>query len=87
MDESDANKSSDMFFNKVNVIIDKYMPLRKMTQRDFKRKFKRWITDGILNSVTKFIFVNKFILFRCFKSNSPDSNDKIHVCRKEQIKK
>ena len=32
MDESDANKSFDMFFNKVSVIIDKYMPLRKMTQ-------------------------------------------------------
>ena len=52
MDKSDANKSFDMFFYKVNVIIDKcYMPLRKMTQREFKRKFKPWITDGILNSV------------------------------------
>ena len=42
-----------MFFNKVSVIIDKYMPLRKMTQREFNRKFKPWITDGILNSVNR----------------------------------
>ena len=29
MDESDANKSFDMFFNKVNVIIDKHMSINQ----------------------------------------------------------
>ena len=32
----------------INKLLDKYMPLRKLTQKEYKRRFKPWITDKIL---------------------------------------
>ena len=29
------------------------MPLKKMSNREFKRRYKPWITDGILNSISR----------------------------------
>ena len=33
--------------------MDKYMPLKKMTNREYKRRYKPWITNGILNSISR----------------------------------
>ena len=35
------------------MIIDKYIPLRKMTNREFKRRYKPWITNGIIKSINR----------------------------------
>ena len=53
IDENDANKSFNQFLNQVNSIIDKYMPLKKISNKEFKRKFKPWITKGILKSIQR----------------------------------
>ena len=47
--EDDANLSFNLFLDTTNKIIDKYMPLKKMSNREFKRRYKPWITNGILN--------------------------------------
>ena len=35
----------------INVLFDKYMPLKKVSQKEFKRKYKPWITDKILRKI------------------------------------
>ena len=35
------------------MIIDKYIPLRKMTNREFKRRYKPWITNRIIKSINR----------------------------------
>ena len=52
-DNNDANKSLNNFLHLVNSIIDRYMPLKNITNKDYKRKYKPWITTGILRSITK----------------------------------
>ena len=39
------------FLLSTNNIIDKYMLLRKSTNKEYKRKYKPWITRGILKSI------------------------------------
>ena len=51
--DDDANLSFNQFLAKANTIIDTYMPLKKMTNREFKRRYKPWITNGILNSISR----------------------------------
>ena len=51
--EDNANLSFDQFLAKLNVIIDKYMPLKKMSNKEYKRRYKPWVTNGILNSISR----------------------------------
>ena len=46
----DANSSFDAFYDIIEKLMNKYMPLKKITQKEYKRKFKPWITKGILKS-------------------------------------
>ena len=51
------------------------MPLKKVTQKEFKRKYKPWITDKILrNIVIKNIILKKFI-----KCKNPDQKSQLNV--------
>ena len=43
-----VNVSLKIFFTKINELLNRYMPLRKVTPREYKRRFKPWITDNIL---------------------------------------
>ena len=38
---------------KINLLMDKYMPLRKVSNKEYKRRFKPWITDLILSKIHK----------------------------------
>ena len=49
--ENDANKSFDNFYNTLSRVIDKHMPLRKITKKEYKQKFKPWITSAILRKM------------------------------------
>ena len=50
------------------------MPLKKISNREFKRVYKSWITDGILNSIkTKDKLYNKYV-----KSKNNISKDNLH---------
>ena len=46
-DENNVNTSLQLFLTKMNELLDKYMPIRKLTKKEFKRRYKPWITDSI----------------------------------------
>ena len=45
--KNNVNLSMEIFMTKITELLDKYMPLRKLTQKEYKRRFKLWITDKI----------------------------------------
>jgi hypothetical protein len=47
----DPNRSFNHFFDTINKLLDKYIPLQKITNNDHKRKYKPWITNDILNKI------------------------------------
>ena len=47
IDVNDSNRSFDNLLSGINSLVDKYMPLKKISNREFKRMYKPWITDGI----------------------------------------
>ena len=47
----DPNKSFNSFYESINKLLDKHMPLKKVTKREHKMKFKPWITNYILNKI------------------------------------
>ena len=62
INNNDVNVSFDNFINKINLIIDKYMPLKKVSNKEFKIKFKPWISYNIIDSITrKNKLFNKYI--------------------------
>ena len=49
--KNDANKAFEFFYWKMNKLLDKYMPLKKLSKKEYKRKFKPWINGNILNMI------------------------------------
>ena len=47
----DPNISFSEYYTTINTLIDRYMPLRKMTKNEVKLMFKPWITKDILKSM------------------------------------
>ena len=47
----DPNISFCEYYTTINALIDKYMPLRKMTRKEVKLLFKPWIKRDILNAM------------------------------------
>ena len=74
LDENDANTLFEALISKINNLIDKYAPLKKMTKQEFRRMQKRWITTGIVNTIKR-----KDKLFnRYTKAKDPDHKNKLH---------
>ena len=48
---NDTNYSMEKFLERINNLIDKYIPLKKLTQKEFKRRHKPWINDEIINKI------------------------------------
>ena len=53
INNDDTNDSFNSFFLNFNKLLDKHIPLKKISNKSFKRKFKPWITTGILKSLRK----------------------------------
>ena len=51
IDKNDTNWSMENFLNNFNILLDKHMPFKKLTQKQFKQKFKPWVTNEILNKI------------------------------------
>ena len=49
----DANTAFINLYESTHKVIDEHMPLRKITNKEFKRRFKPWISNGILNSINR----------------------------------
>ena len=50
---NDANKSFENFLALINNLVDKYLPLKKLSNKEFKLIHKPWITQGILKSIKR----------------------------------
>ena len=70
IDKGDVNLSFNNFFDQTNSLLDKYVPLKKISQKEYKRKFKPWITNGILTSIKR----RDHIFGKFIKAKSPDHN-------------
>ena len=51
--KNNVNTSLQIFLAKINALLDKYMPLKKVLKRDYMRRFKPWINDIILEKINK----------------------------------
>ena len=51
LNRNDVNFSMENFLAKFNNILDMHMPLRKLTHKEFKQKYKPWITNNILSKI------------------------------------
>ena len=52
-ENADPNHSFQRFNEKVNEILDKHMPWRKLSRKEMRSQAKPWITEGILNSIKR----------------------------------
>ena len=53
IDKNDPNYSFNSFETKINSLIDAYLPLKKLTNKEIKLQFKPWITYGIRKSIQR----------------------------------
>ena len=53
INRNDINFSMDNFRSKFNALLDGHMPLRKLTQKEFKQKFKPWISKNIIGKISE----------------------------------
>ena len=51
LDENDVNLSLSLLLSKIDELLDKYMPWKKVTSKDLKKKSKPWITNDIFNKL------------------------------------
>ena len=51
--KKDINFSMERFLNKFNELLNNHMPLRKMTQKEFKQRYKPWITFNVINKINE----------------------------------
>ena len=71
---NDANLSFDRFYNTIDRIFDKHMPLRKLTKSEYKQKFKPWINNVILRKIKQ-----RDKLFKVFiRLKNHERKDDIH---------
>ena len=49
----DSNYSFNNFIEKVNSVLDKHMPWKKMNKKELKLEAKPWITPAILTSIKR----------------------------------
>ena len=52
LDKYDPNYSFDRFIKAINELLDKHIPLKKMSKKQYKQQFKPWITSGICKSIS-----------------------------------
>ena len=51
--EGNVNKSFQNFSNKITDILDKHVPITKLSPKEMKSSNKPWLTKGILKSINK----------------------------------
>ena len=59
LEKEDPNFSFQQYFQTINSLIDKYMPLKKITNKEIKHQAKPWITKEILMAICDRDFLYK----------------------------
>ena len=52
LNKNDPNHSMTKFLECMNQLLDKYIPAKKLTHKEYKRRFKPWINDEIFYKIT-----------------------------------
>ena len=74
INNDDANDSFNSFFLNFNKLLDKHIPLKKVSNKSFKRAFKPWITIGILKSLRK----RSELHSRYLRANDPERKQSLY---------
>ena len=75
IDNNDPNYSFNEFEKKLNSIIDRHMPLKKLTRKEISHQQKPWITPGLKNSIKR-----REALYKKFiKAKNIDIKNEYHV--------
>ena len=53
IEKQDSNYSFNKLYEEIEKFMDKYIPLEKNYKKDHKRKYKPWITHGILTRMKR----------------------------------
>ena len=59
----------------INVLLDKYLPPKTVSQKEFNRKYKPWITDKILRKIA----IKNRVLKKLIKCKNPDQKSQLNV--------
>ena len=51
INKNDVNRSFNNFMEKTNNILDKHMPYKKVSNKEFKNKYKPWVNKEIIKSI------------------------------------
>ena len=79
IDKNDVNLSTDRFFSKMNTIIDKHIPIKKVTAKECKEQLKPWITPTIIAKINTKNKLHKKIV----KSKSRETQLKFNKIKNE----
>ena len=81
IEKNDVNHTTEILFTKMSAIIDKHMPLIKLTIKERKQESKPWITPAIVAKIN-----DKNKLYKKFKK-SKRKKDRFKICKlKNEIK-
>ena len=79
IENNDPNFSFNQFEIKLNSIIDKYMPLKRLTKNEIKQQYKPWITLRIRNSIKRRDTLHK----KYIKAKNKEVKQDYHIKYKE----
>ena len=79
LEKEDPNLSFKSYYSTINILIDKYMPLRKMTQKEIKLQYTPWITKDILQSIK----IRENLYKKIIKAKDKDIKENYHKNYKE----
>ena len=75
IEKQDVNHSFNAFYEQIEKLMDKYLPLKKISKKDFKRKYKPWITHGILASMKR----RDKLFGKYIRTKSPDYKSSLYI--------
>ena len=78
-DRNDTNECFNRFQASINPLIDKYLPLKKLSKKEVKNHFKPWITVGIRNSIKR----REKLYKKYIKAKDQESKNTYHSQYKE----
>lgn len=79
LENKDPNKSFEAFFASITALVDRYVPLKKKSNKKHKAKQKPWITKGIKTSINK----RNNLFKRFLKAKDPTSKSHFHFLYKQ----
>ena len=74
VEKNEVNLALENFLNKFNTILDKHMPRRKITRREYKQRYKPWISNHIVDKIS----IKNKILKKYVKCKNQSRKLKLH---------